>query len=86
MTKRSETLKLDNSDVLIETGNFFINRDHIVSVSIFERKIIVTTTAGTRIIMPASGATAAKFADDLANAAQSNFVSITAPTEQLAPT
>jgi hypothetical protein len=36
----------------------------------------VTTTAGTKITIPASPAMIAKFADELANDVQSNFVSI----------
>ncbi len=59
-----------------------INRDHIISVTIGGGQIVVITTAGTRMTMSASAATIAKFADDLANAVQSNFVSIAAePTD-----
>ena len=54
----------------------FLNRDHIVSVTIQHGEIIVTTTAGTKITIPASGVTLQKFVDDLANHCESNFVSI----------
>jgi hypothetical protein len=37
---------------------------------------VVTTTAGTKITIPASAAMITKFADELANDVQSNFVSI----------
>jgi hypothetical protein len=40
----------------------------------------VTTTAGTKITIPASAAMVAKFADELANDVQSNFVSIATPS------
>jgi hypothetical protein len=54
----------------------FLNRDHIISVTIHNAEIIVTTTAGTKITIPASPAMMTKFADELANSVQSNFVSI----------
>jgi hypothetical protein len=54
----------------------FLNRDHIVLVTVHHGEIVVTTTAGTKITIPASGATLAKFVDDLANHVESNFVSI----------
>jgi hypothetical protein len=56
----------------------FLNRDHIISVTIHHGEISVTTTAGTKITIPASAAMIAKFADELANDIQSNFVSIAA--------
>jgi hypothetical protein len=57
----------------------FINRDHIIAVTIHRREIIVTTTAGTTINIAVSDeATVIKFADDLANDIESNFVSIVA--------
>jgi hypothetical protein len=37
---------------------------------------MVTTTTGTKITIPASEATLAKFVDELANHVESNFVSI----------
>ena len=54
----------------------FLNRDHIVSVTIQHGEIIVTTTAGTTLTIPASRETIEKFVDDLANHVESNFVSI----------
>jgi hypothetical protein len=57
----------------------FLNRDHIVLVTIGQGEIVVTTTAGTKITIPASAATLAKFVDDLANHVESNFVSIASP-------
>jgi hypothetical protein len=57
----------------------FLNRDHIVLVTIDHGEIIVTTTAEREIRIPASPATIAKFADELANDIQSNFVSISHP-------
>ena len=53
-----------------------INRDHIISVTIDRSEIVVTTTAATKIMIPASDVTITKFADALANDIQSNFVSI----------
>lgn len=57
----------------------FLNRDHIVSVTIHHGEIVVTTTTGTKINIPASAATLEKFVDDLANHVESNFVPIAAP-------
>lgn len=55
----------------------FINRDHIVCVTIdASHVIVVTTTAGTQIRIPASESTIAEFSDDLTNSVQSNFTSI----------
>ena len=54
----------------------FLNRDHIVLVTIDYGEIVVTTTGGTKITIPASPAMLEKFADDLANHVESNFVSI----------
>ena len=62
-----------------ERETVFLNRDHIISVTIRGSKIVVTTTAAQTTI-PASAPIIAKFADDLANDIQSNFVSITALT------
>jgi len=56
----------------------FLNRDHIISVIVRDGEIIVTTTAGSKITIPVSPAMIAKFADELANDVQSNFVSIAA--------
>jgi hypothetical protein len=56
----------------------FLNRDHIILVTIDHGEIIVTTTAGTRITIPASAATLAKFVDNFANHFESNLVSIAA--------
>ena len=39
----------------------FLNRDHIVMVTIDHGEIIVTTTAGAKITIPASAATLEKF-------------------------
>ena len=46
------------------------------SVTIQRGEIVVTTTVGTKITIPASTATLAKFVDDLANHVDSNFVSV----------
>ena len=54
----------------------FLNRDHIVSVTIHHGEITVTTTAGTTLTIPASRKTIDEFVDDLANHVESNFVSI----------
>jgi hypothetical protein len=56
----------------------FLNRDHIISVVVHHGEIVVTTTPGTQITIPASSATLAKFVDDLANHVESNFLSIAA--------
>jgi hypothetical protein len=55
---------------------YFLNRDHVVAVTIGDKQIEVTTTVGTKIIIPRSDATLAKFVDELANDAESNFASI----------
>ena len=57
-------------------GVSFLNRDHIVLVTIGNGEIVVTTTAGRTITIPVSAATLEKFVDDLANHVESNFVSI----------
>jgi hypothetical protein len=54
----------------------FLNRDHIISVTIDHGEIIVHTTVGTQMTFPASPSTLEKFADELANSARSNFVTI----------
>ena len=54
----------------------FLNRDHIILVTINQGEIVVTTTAGTKIAFPASAATLDKFVDDLANQVDSNFVAV----------
>ena len=54
----------------------FLNRDHIILVTINQGEIVVTTTAGTKITFPASAATLDKFVDDLANQVDSNFVAV----------
>jgi hypothetical protein len=56
----------------------FLNRDHIVLVTISEGEIVVTTTTGEKISYAASANTIAKFSEDLANDVQSNFVLIAA--------
>jgi hypothetical protein len=54
----------------------FLNRDHVVLVTVNHLEISVVTTNGMRITIPASGPTLAKFLDELATDVQSNFVSI----------
>jgi hypothetical protein len=54
----------------------FVNRDHIISVTVHRAEMVVTTTDGRQLTVPASRATLEKFMDDLANGVQSNFVSI----------
>jgi hypothetical protein len=56
----------------------FINRDHIVSVEIRSAsRLVIFTTDGREINVPGcDGKTLDKFADELANTIQSNFVSI----------
>jgi hypothetical protein len=53
----------------------FLNRDHIVLVTINSSQIEITTTAGTRLFVAASPSALAKFVDELINAEGSNFVS-----------
>jgi hypothetical protein len=51
----------------------FINRDHIISVTIRGSEIVVTTTGNSEITIPvADQAMLSRFADDLANSVQSN--------------
>lgn len=57
----------------------FFNRDHLVLVTVNQTEIVVTTTLGIKITIPAPRATLARFVDELANHVESNFVSITAP-------
>lgn len=59
-------------------GISFLNRDHIISVMVHRGEIVVTTTPGARITIPASGQILEKFVDDLINHIESNFVSIRA--------
>jgi hypothetical protein len=67
-----------NSEVTVTDPSMsFFNRDHVVVVTIENAQIVVTTTLGVKITIPASAATLARFVDDLANHIQSNFVSIT---------
>ena len=54
----------------------FLNRDHVVVVTIRDKEIEVTTTLGTKITIPAAEPTLAKFVDELSNDVESNFVSI----------
>jgi hypothetical protein len=54
----------------------FLNRDHIILVTVDHGEIVVTTTVGTTITIPASPATLEKFVDDLANHVESNFVAV----------
>ena len=54
----------------------FVNRDHIVIATVSETEILVRTTLGVEIRIPAPAATLARFADELANHVESNFVSI----------
>jgi hypothetical protein len=56
----------------------FLNRDHIISVSVRRGEIVVTTIVGEKITIGVSRATLDKFLDDLANNVESNFVSIAA--------
>ena len=54
----------------------FVNRDHIVLVTIKEGQIAITTTIGATMVIPASADALATFIDELANHVESNFVSI----------
>jgi hypothetical protein len=55
----------------------FLNRDHVVLVTVDQEGIIIVTTSlGMKITFPTSQATLAKFIDELANDVESNFVSI----------
>ena len=73
-TTRQETKMLTEDNAGKEVT--FLNRDHIISVTIRNSEIVVTTTVGSKITIPVSPAMIAKFADELANDVQSNFVSI----------
>ena len=53
---------------------------HIVAVTIDANHVIlVTTSAGSQIRIPASESVISQFTEELANCVQSNFVSITHP-------
>ena len=56
----------------------FLNRDHVVVALVNEDEITVITTLGIKFTVPTSAETAAKFADELANNVDGNFVSIAA--------
>jgi hypothetical protein len=56
----------------------FLNRDHVVLVTIDGNEIVVTTTAGITITIPVSAAILEKFVDDLANHVENNFVAVAA--------
>lgn len=78
-------LELERAEIKGETDVIsFFNRDHIISVTIRNSEIVIVTTAGTKITVPASPALIAKFADELTNDIQSNFVSITSTPRQTA--
>jgi hypothetical protein len=57
----------------------FLNRDHVVLVTIANSQIEVTTTLGLKVVIPATPPSLARFVDELANHVESNFVSITSP-------
>jgi hypothetical protein len=61
----------------------FLNRDHIVLVTINQKEIVITTSVGMKITIPASPAVLAKFMDELANDVDSNFVSLASPVFSL---
>ena len=72
-------LEPKSADVKAEAGAIsYFNRDHIISVTIQDGEIVVATTAGTKITIPASASTIASFGDELANSVQSNFVAVAA--------
>ncbi len=54
----------------------FLNRDHIVLVTVKDGELVITTSLGSRIIISGSARTLSEFADELAKDVQSNFVSI----------
>lgn len=59
----------------------FVNRDHIVVVTIGKGRIAITTTLGATILIPASADGLATFVDELANHVESNFVSVVSPAD-----
>jgi len=54
----------------------FLNRDHVVLVTIADSKIEVTTTLGLKVVIPAAPQSLVRFVEELANHVESNFVSI----------
>ena len=54
----------------------FLNRDHVVLVTIDHAEVVITTSLGTRFTIPASATSLTKFVDELTNHVESNFVSI----------
>ncbi len=58
----------------------FLNRDHVVLVTVDGDEIMVTTTLGMKISLSASQPIVAKFVDELASNVESNFVSIRSRT------
>ena len=57
----------------------FLNRDHVVLITIAHSEIEVTTTLGLKVVIPATPPSLARFVDELANHIESNFVSIASP-------
>lgn len=55
----------------------FLNRDHVVLVTVADSEIVVTTTLGMKVVIPVTPASLARFVDELANHVESNFVPIT---------
>jgi hypothetical protein len=54
----------------------FLNRDHIVAALVNEDEITVITTLGAKFTIPISPGASVKFADELINHVESNFVAI----------
>jgi hypothetical protein len=57
---------------------YFLNRDHIIVALVNQNEITVITTTGAKFTIAISPGASAKFADELANHVESNFVSIAA--------
>lgn len=55
----------------------FLNRDHVVLVTVADSEIVVTTTLGIKVVIPVTPESLARFVDELANHVESNFVPIT---------
>ena len=70
--------KILHSTVINLGSVVYLNRDHIVLVSIEEAGVVLTTTLGMRLFVPGRPDALAGFMDQLVNACGSNFVAIPA--------
>jgi hypothetical protein len=67
----------DPHSTFIDLGSIaYLNRDHIILVSLGERGVTLTTTLGIKVFVPGPPEALREFMDQLLNASDSNFVAI----------